>query len=192
MLGLFAFSIALIRRRAGVRVMVWLAFWSSMFGLNELASLKSTAAALPASLHPVLSALVAVISYLLLIFGTLSFYEKPGQDAPPAARAAVCRYRGRARLTPLFRHRSTQVHSRNILLAALTLAVLVIVVAIPRLSQKYMVVAGHRVLTVGTFLFGRPGAVRQCGKCCGLEPVTPVRLNRLCRSPAVDGIHSDP
>ena len=75
MLGLLAFAIAVVRRRAGVRVMVWLALWSSMFGLNELASLKSTAAALPASLQSTLPVVVAVISYLLLIFGSLSFLE---------------------------------------------------------------------------------------------------------------------
>ena len=144
--------------------------WSSLFGLNELASLKSTAAALPAFLQPILPAMVAVISYLLLIVGTLSFLEL-SQGKMRRVLVVLLIADAAVAIAGIVTFFLTGVDDKftpaNNALAAITLAILVVVVTVPRLSRKYMIVAGHRVLTVGTFLFAAQALYANVGNVAG-------------------------
>jgi sigma-B regulation protein RsbU (phosphoserine phosphatase) len=170
MLGLMALAIAVIRRRAGARVMVWLSLWSGMFGLNELASLRSTAAVLPASMQAMLPTVGTVISYLLLIFGTLSFLDL-SQGKIRRLLVGLLIADAVVAIAGIGSYLATGVDSKfipvNNALAAITLAILVIVVAVPRLSRRYMVVAGHRVLTVGAIIFAAQALYANIGNVAG-------------------------
>src|SRR4051812_25156586 len=73
-LALTSVAIAAIRRRSGVRILVWTGLWSGMFGLQDLARSAAIAAVLP-SLHPAAPALLAFTGYMILPVGTRSFVE---------------------------------------------------------------------------------------------------------------------
>ncbi len=61
-IGVLAFAIALVRRRGGVRILVWIGLWSLMFGSNMLAQSPAIFPSLPASWEAVRS-LWSVIDY---------------------------------------------------------------------------------------------------------------------------------
>jgi hypothetical protein len=46
-IGLAACSIAAVRRRSGVRLVLWLAIWSAMYGIGLLSRSPAVVAALP-------------------------------------------------------------------------------------------------------------------------------------------------
>lgn len=155
-LGLLALIIAVIRRGSGVRVLVWLGLWSGMFGAQEFLRCRSVAAALPASFQPTSQLLIALFGYTVLVVGVLSFAElSKGAlllfQKICVVAAVVVAIAGLAK----FLHSGVVDAYRNAnnAIAAIASTVLVIVVAVPALSRRYMVVSGHRVLTVGTLIF---------------------------------------
>ncbi len=155
-IGLIAFSIAAIRRRGGVRMLVWLGVWSAMFGANELAGSPSIAAALPHHFRAALPIFLVVMSYLMVVVGTLSFLELSLGGLRRVLQVFVAADLAIAIagiILFLVSGRGDALILYNNLLAALTLAVLVAVVAVPRVSQRFLIVAGHRALTTGTFIF---------------------------------------
>ena len=156
LLGLISFSTAAIRRRGGVRTLIWFGIWSGMFGVNELAHSQAIAAALPHSLRSAIPMLFALIAYLLLVVGTLSFLELSLGKLRPVLQMFIAADLAVA-IAGIHRFLVAGVEDAfllyNNLLAAITVTILVAVVAIPKLSQRYMVVSGHRVLTLGTIVF---------------------------------------
>jgi hypothetical protein len=73
--GLMAFCIAAIRRRGGVRILIWLGILSAMFGFNLLLHLRSVTATLPHSFAGVQAFLITALAYLTLVAGALAFRE---------------------------------------------------------------------------------------------------------------------
>ncbi len=156
LLGLIAFATAAIRRRGGVRILIWLGIWSGMFGVNELVRSQAIAAALPPSLRAAIPMLMCLIAYLLVVAGTLSFLELSLGKLRLVLRMLIAADLVVA-MFGIHRFLVSGVGDafllQNNLLAAITVTILVAVVAIPKLSRRYMVVSGHRVLTVGTIVF---------------------------------------
>ena len=156
LLGLIACSTAAIRRRGGVRTLIWLGIWSGMFGVNELARSQAIVAILPHWLHLATPMVIALIAYLMLIVGTLSFLELSLGNLRLVLQTLIAADLLVA-IAGIHRFFATGVGdaflSDNNLLAAITITILVSVVAIPKLSRQYMVVSGHRLLTLGTIVF---------------------------------------
>jgi len=156
LLGLIAFSTAAIRRWEGVRILVWLGMWSGMFGVNELARSQAFAAALPDSLRSAIPLLIVLISYLLVVVGTLSFLDLSLGKLRTVLRVLIAADLLVA-VAGISRFLASGVEDSflvpNNLLAVITVTILVAVAATPKLSRQYMVVSGHRVLTVGTAVF---------------------------------------
>jgi hypothetical protein len=74
-IALMAFSIAAIRRRGGVRILVWLGIWSATVGLWLLVQLPSVTAALPHSFANVQAFLGTATAYLTLVAAAFAFRE---------------------------------------------------------------------------------------------------------------------
>jgi phosphoserine phosphatase RsbU/P len=157
LLGLIALATAAIRRRGGVRILVWLGIWSGMFGVNQLARSKALTAALPHSFQAGIPLLFALIAYLIVVVGTLSFLELSLGRLRSVLLMLIAADLAVA-IAGIYRFLASGVDNAfllyNNLLSAIGLTILVAVVAIPRLSRRYMVVSGHRVLTAGTIVFG--------------------------------------
>lgn len=155
-LALMSLSVALIRRRSGVRILIWIGLWSGMFGLNDLVNSGLVAAALPNALRVAAPTVTALTGYLILPMGTLSFFElsrgklRRGLQVLIAidllvAAAGLYIFFTSGRINALLPY--------NNLLAACTTATLVTVLAVPELSRRYLAISGHRVLTIGNILF---------------------------------------
>ena len=157
-IGLIAVAGAAIRRRGGVRILVWLGIWSALFGLNDLAnsSAISSALALPHPFEAARSLLSVSSSYLTIVAAGLAFLEvtlgimhrvlQVLLVADVAVAIAGIGWflaygSGNRFLVP------------NQLLAVVGLTFLTVTLSVPRLARRCLVFSRHRVLTVGCFIF---------------------------------------
>ncbi len=154
--GVVAFAIAIIRRRGGVRMLVWIGLWSAIFGLNQLFQSPAIEAAFPVWLRPVFALGAVSATYLTLVAAALAFLELTlgalrrlmrlmfAADAAIAA-AGIGTYlvtgRARAFILP------------NQIMAMFGCVILLIVLAVPGLTHRYLVLSRSRVLTIGSFIF---------------------------------------
>ena len=74
-IGLAACSVAAIRRRSGVRLVIWLGIWSTMYGTGLLARSPAVVAALPLVLQTSVPYVNTLIAYLLAVFAMSAFLE---------------------------------------------------------------------------------------------------------------------
>jgi sigma-B regulation protein RsbU (phosphoserine phosphatase) len=154
--GLMSWLIAAVRHRSRVRMLIWLGWWSVMFGLQGLVRSPAVIAALPASFEPVLRFVLHCCSYLVLVAATLSFLELTlgtmrrvlqihiAADIVVAILAISWYLVAGAENTFL---------AYNQLLAVVILALLLATVSVPQWSRRYLALSRHRVLTVGTLIF---------------------------------------
>jgi len=73
--GLAACSIAAIRRRNGVRLLIWLGTWSAIYGTGLLSRSSAVVAALPLVLQKSVPYVNILIAYLLSVVAMLAFLE---------------------------------------------------------------------------------------------------------------------
>jgi sigma-B regulation protein RsbU (phosphoserine phosphatase) len=156
LIGLIALSIAAIRRRGGVRVLVWLGIWSTMFGVNELAYSPAIAEALPNSFRTARPLLSVSLTYLIIVAAALAMLELTLGllrrflqlhlivDVVVAA-AAIGWFLVSGSESAFL------VYQR--LLAVLILLPLLVTLSVPKLSRRFLVFSRHRVLTVGALIF---------------------------------------
>lgn len=151
-----AFAIAVIRRRGGVRILVWIGFWSAIYGLNLLLQSPSIQVAFVFWPRPILVLAIVSASYLTLVAAALAFLELTlgifrrlmqlmlAADVAIAA-AGIGTYlvtgNARAFLLP------------NQIMAVVGLVFLLVVLFVPGLTRRFLVLSHSRVLTIGTFLF---------------------------------------
>jgi phosphoserine phosphatase RsbU/P len=154
--GLAACGIAAMRRRSGVRVLVWLGIWSAMYGALRLSDSLPAVARLPHGFQVGANYVDAVLTYLILVVATRAFLELSlGKmrfilQAVIVAGLAI----GLAGIAFfLFTGVSDKLMPYNNLLAACLLLVLITVVAVPRLAHKFLVTPNSKVLLVGTLVF---------------------------------------
>jgi hypothetical protein len=74
-IGLTACAIAGIRRRSGTRIFGWLGLWSALYGAVQLSQTRAVLAASPHWLQVVAPYANTAMTYLLVVFGALSFRE---------------------------------------------------------------------------------------------------------------------
>jgi len=155
-IGLTACGIAAMRHRSGVRILVWFGMWSALYGAIELIQSPAVVAMSPRWLQISLPYLGVSIQYFIVVVAWFGFLElSTGKIrffiwvlisvglATAVAAIAFFLFTGSAdRLMP-YSH----------LLAALSLLVLLTVVAVPRLSSKFFDLPNRGVLTVGMLLF---------------------------------------
>ena len=151
-----ACALAAARRLSGARILVWLGVWSGLYGARLLLSSSAVAAALPPALHPVLPLADAICSYLIVVFAVLAWMElsrgglRRLLQALIAAGAAVA-VAGISWFAAGGAADAFGVY--NALVAVAGLLVLVTVVVVKPLSDRFLILIDHRVLTVGTLVF---------------------------------------
>ncbi|PYX40667.1 MAG: hypothetical protein DMG81_05535, partial [Acidobacteria bacterium] len=149
-------SVAAIRPKKTARILIWLGIWSGMYGAQELLWSEPVSASLPAALQAARPTLLVCFAYLIIVVATFAFLELTQgwlhwllqvhllADVAVAI-AAITLFVVSGSPDPLLLY--------NQLLVASLLAVLLVTLSIPALSRRFLVVAQHRVLTIGTFLF---------------------------------------
>jgi len=154
LVALGAWGIALMRRRSGVGVLIWLGALSAIEARPLLPPLDD-AGLLPHWLHVTLPYLGDVLSYLVVIVAVLAFLQLSQgklrlllQGMTLVGLAIALAGVGFF----VFTGSSNRVMPYNHLLAACLLAVLATVVAVPRLSRKFLILP-NLVPAVGIFLF---------------------------------------
>jgi sigma-B regulation protein RsbU (phosphoserine phosphatase) len=155
-IALIAFSIAAIHPVKSARVLIWVGVWSGMFGTNELFQSQSVIEALPQSFDAARRMLVVSFSYLILVAATLAFLELTAGTLRRIlhvllAADAVVAVAGITLFLESGSEDALAVY--NQVLAVVALAVLLVTLSVPQLSRRFLVLARHRVLTVGTLIF---------------------------------------
>jgi sigma-B regulation protein RsbU (phosphoserine phosphatase) len=155
-LGLIACGIAAMRRRSGVRILVWLGIWSAVYGARPLFDSLDAVGLLPHWFHVSVPYLDAVNIYLTLVVASLALLELSQgklrlflQGVILAGLAIALAGIGFF----VFTGSRYKLLPYNNLLVTCLLAVMVTVLSVPRLSRKFLILPNRGVLAVGTFLF---------------------------------------
>jgi sigma-B regulation protein RsbU (phosphoserine phosphatase) len=155
-IGLATCSIAAFRRGRRARIFIWLGIWSAMYGAAQLARSPAVIGASPRWLQIGAPYADTAITYLLVVVGSLSFLELSlGRLRRLIQAAAVLGVAIAANgvFAFIFVKSSDRWVLYNNLLATGILLILVIVVAVPRLSARYLALQNRGVMAVGTFVF---------------------------------------
>jgi len=156
-IGVSACLIAAIRRRSGVRLVLWLGIWSAMYGVLQLSRGDSSfVAALPLWLQRWVPLANTASLYLILVVATIAFLEitiGPYRifllvvifSALGIAIAAIAIFLRTGLQNSLILY--------NNLLATCSLVVLLIIVMVPRLSRRYIALPSRGVLAAGMLVF---------------------------------------
>jgi len=155
-IGLASCSLAAVRRRAGVRIFVWLGIWSGLWGARLLAESAAVVAALPHWVQISVPFLRIAVTYLLLPVASLAWLELSAGKFRPFLRALIfislaigVTGIGIFVITGF----GDKLIPYNNLLAAAALLVLVIIVAVPALSRKFLTLPNRAVMVAGTLVF---------------------------------------
>jgi sigma-B regulation protein RsbU (phosphoserine phosphatase) len=155
-ISLLALAIAAVRRKRSGRLLIWVGLWSGMYGFDQLFQSPAIMRALPPAHLVPIGQLIAAFNYLIIVVAALAFLELTSgllrqflkMELIAATAVALggigCDLAGRpVRIFFLC----------NQWLAAVLLAALVVTLCLPALSRRFLVLANHRVLTVGTLIF---------------------------------------
>ncbi|HEY1208747.1 MAG TPA: PP2C family protein-serine/threonine phosphatase [Terracidiphilus sp.] len=155
-MGLAACSIAAIRRRSGVRAILWLGLWSALYGARPLANSLADVARVPRWFLATVPYVDTVSAYFVLVVASLAFLELTAGKIKTFLKVVI--------LVGLaigvagigffvFTGSRNKLILYNELLATCLLLVLVTVLLLPRLSRKYFVLPNRGVLAAGTLFF---------------------------------------
>ena len=162
--GVAVCAIAAIRRRRGIRVFLWLGIWSAMYGAVRLCDSRAILAASPRWFRLGAPYASTAMSYLLVVAGSLSFLELSRGRLRAVMHAAIGLGLAIA-LAGLLAFATTGSTNRwmayNNLLATGVLLILIVMVAVPDLSARYLALPSRNglalpsrnVLVVGTLAF---------------------------------------
>lgn len=155
-IGLTACLIGSIRRQKGARIFIWLGTWSAMYGAVQLTQLPAVIDASPPWLQTLAPYANNAMMYLLVVFGSLSFFELSRGVMKRIILTIACAglliaLAGFSIFVLTGSADSLMLY--NNLLATGALLLLTTVVAVPHLSEKYLVLAGRGVLAFGTLAF---------------------------------------
>jgi sigma-B regulation protein RsbU (phosphoserine phosphatase) len=155
-IGLVACCFAAVRRQSGGRLFAWLGIWSAMYGALLLAESPGVAAALPHAGQASLPFLTTVVGYLLFPVASLAWLEL-GAGRMRLFLKTVIGLSLAIGIAGIGFFVVTGSRDKLILcvnfVAAAALIVLVIILAVPRLSRKYLVLPHRAVMVVGTLVF---------------------------------------
>jgi len=153
--GLAACAIAAIRR-SGVRLFLWLGIWSAMYGTGLLTRTPEVVAALPKWLQASVPYANAVNTYLVVVVAFLSFLELCVGRLRLVMEIIIVAGIGVAvagiSWFALGGSEDKFIHY-NYFVTVCGLLVLLTVVAVKKLSDRFLVFLNRRVLAVGTLVF---------------------------------------
>lgn len=151
-----ACSIAAIRRQSGVGLFIWLGIWSAIYGIGLLTQSSAVVAALPLSIQRSVPYVTTGIAYLTLVVGLCAFLELSLGIVRLLIKILI--FAGIAVALAgigwfVFGGSAYRFIPYNTLIVVCALLILVTVVAVKKLSDRFMVLLNRRVLAVGTLVF---------------------------------------
>lgn len=151
-----ACSIAAIRRQSGVGLFIWLGIWSAIYGIGLLTQSPAVVAALPLSIQRSVPYVTTGIAYLTLVVGLCAFLELSLGIVRLLIKILI--FAGIAVALAgigwfVFGGSAYRFIPYNTLIVVCALLILVTVVAVKKLSDRFMVLLNRRVLAVGTLVF---------------------------------------
>lgn len=151
-----ACSIAAIRRQSGVGLFIWLGIWSAIYGIGLLTQSPAVVAALPLSIQRSVPYITTGIAYLTLVVGLCAFLELSLGIVRLLIKILI--FAGIAVALAgigwfVFGGSAYRFIPYNTLIVVCALLILVTVVAVKKLSDRFMVLLNRRVLAVGTLVF---------------------------------------
>jgi len=154
--GFAACGIAAMRRRSGMRILVWLGIWSAMYGARPLLDSLTVLGTLPHWLQASAPYIDTVIMYLILVVAALAWMELSLDKLRFFLMAVIFvgLVIGLAGLVLfIFTGANDKLILYNQILTTCSLCTLVTIVAVPRLSRKFLVMPDRGVLLAGTMVF---------------------------------------
>jgi sigma-B regulation protein RsbU (phosphoserine phosphatase) len=154
-IGLAACAMAAVRR-SGVRLFLWLGIWSAMYGTGLLTRTPDVVAALPKWLQIVVPYANAVNTYLVVVVAFLVFLELTVGKLRLVIEIIIVAGIGVALAgigSFLLGGPEDKFIQYNYVVTVSGLLVLLIVLAVNRMSEKYLVFLNRRVLAAGTLVF---------------------------------------
>ena len=155
-MGLAACCIAAIRRRSGVRAILWVGVWSAMYGARPLADSLADVALMPRWFLAIVPYVDIVQNYFIAAIASLAFLELTAGKLRSFLKSTVAVYLaiGVAGIGFfVFTGSKYKLIPYNQLAATCALLVLVTVLVMPRLSRKYFILPNSGVLAAGTISF---------------------------------------
>jgi sigma-B regulation protein RsbU (phosphoserine phosphatase) len=179
-LGLVACCIAAIRRRSGVRAIMWMGVWSAMYGVRPLADSLADVARVPRWFQACVPCLDTVCVYFVMVAASLAFLELTTGKLRLFLKAVI--FVGLAIGVAgigffIFTGSPYRLVLYNQLLASCSLLVLVTVVTLPGLSRKFLVLQNRGVLAAGTIFFAMEALFVNLARPLGYE--TPQILDDM-------------
>jgi phosphoserine phosphatase RsbU/P len=155
-MGLAACSIAAIRRRSGVRLIIWLGIWSAMYGAGLLARSPAVVAALPHALQMSIPYVKIVSTYLTIVVASFAILEL--SRGRLRLLIGIVIFAGMAVALAgigwfVFGGSAKKFILYNNLITVCFLLIFVIVVSVRKLSDKFLILLNRRVLEAGTLVF---------------------------------------
>jgi len=151
-----ACAISAIRRQSGVRLFIWLGIWSAMYGTQLLTRSPSVVAALPNWLQTSVPFANAVFAYLIVVVAFLAFLELSVGRLRLVVEIVIVGGIGVAAAgigSFVLGGPEDKFIQYNYVVTVCGLLVLLIVLGVKRLSDKYLVLLNRRVLAAGTLIF---------------------------------------
>ena len=154
--GLAVCSIAAIRRRSGVRLFVWLGIWSATYGAGLLTRSPAVVAALPYWLQISVPYVNTVTAYVTVVIAFLAFLELSIGQIRLVLKILI--FAGMVVAAAgigwfVFGGPAHKFIPYNNLIVVCGLLLLVTVVAVKKLSDKFLVLLNRRVLVFGMLVF---------------------------------------
>ncbi len=145
-----------MRRRSGQKFFIWLGIWSAIEGTEYLFGSLADLGLLPHWLLPCLPYVGNILSFSVVVIALLVFFDLSQDKLRLFLQGAivmglVIAVAGIALF--LSTGSSFKIMPYNHLLAAISLTVVAIVVAVPKLSLRFLVLPNRTVLSVGILLF---------------------------------------
>jgi sigma-B regulation protein RsbU (phosphoserine phosphatase) len=153
--GATACTIAAIRWRRGVRILVWWGIFSGIYGLQKLGQTPTILTALPHSLMSVAPYVNTAVMYLLLVSALFAWRELTLGKLRLLIQLEIFVGSGIALVgigTFVLGGPADKWMFYNNLLAVVAMFGLLAVALVPRFS-KFLVIPNHRVLAIGSLIF---------------------------------------
>ncbi|MGO8933627.1 MAG: hypothetical protein ACLQDA_07955 [Terracidiphilus sp.] len=155
-IGLSICGIAVMRRRSGEKVFIWLGIWSAIEGTEYLFGSLADLGLLPNWLLPVLPYVGNILSFSVVVIALLAFLDLSQDKLRRFLQGAIAvglviAVTGVALF--LLTGNSFKIMPFNHLVAAISLTVVAIVAAVPKLSRRFLALRNRTVLSIGILLF---------------------------------------
>lgn len=155
-IGLCVCGIAAMRRRSGGTFFTWLGIWSAIEGTEYLFGSLADLGLLPHWLLASLPYVGNVLSFSVVVIALLALLDLSRDKLRLFLQGAIVAGLAIAMAGIglfLFTGSSFRIMPYNHLLAAISITVMAIVVAVPKLSRRFLILPNRTVLPLGIFVF---------------------------------------